>query len=209
MAENPTLTLAILKPDALRNNVTDSIIEVIKASGFRIVDQTRVHVSRDRWHLFYKEFERTEGFDAVLDFMASGAVLLLVLSKVNAVEDMLQIAGPPDSNVAREESPNSIRALYGVDSLYNVMDCSSSVPAARREINFFFPNKIVDPLPTEEETQTYLATHVNEVLADALTALCKAKPEDPVKWLGAWLLENNPNQPRIEQEIIEPPTQGH
>jgi len=34
-------------------------------------------------------------------------------------------------------------------------------------------------------------------LKHGLAALCKAKPEEPIKWLAHWLLENNPNQPRV------------
>lgn len=38
-------------------------------------------------------------------------------------------------------------------------------------------------------------------LTKALTELCKEKPSglDAVRWLGNWLLENNPNQPRVEE----------
>lgn len=44
-----------------------------------------------------------------------------------------------------------------------------------------------------------------ELLTTALSELCKEKPAglDAVKWLGEWLLENNPNQPQV-QEPEEP-----
>ena len=40
-----------------------------------------------------------------------------------------------------------------------------------------------------------------ELLTTALAELCKAKPAglDAVKWLGEWLVENNPNRPRVEE----------
>lgn len=43
---------------------------------------------------------------------------------------------------------------------------------------------------------------VHDVLVTGLVELCKVKPVgvDAVQWLGEWLLNNNPNQPRI----IEP-----
>jgi len=39
------------------------------------------------------------------------------------------------------------------------------------------------------------------VLTRGLAELCKVKPSDldAVRWLGNWLLENNPNQPRIHE----------
>jgi|TARA_A100001015_G_C15017734_1_gene726341 hypothetical protein len=35
----------------------------------------------------------------------------------------------------------------------------------------------------------------------ALAELCKEKPAglDAVKWLGQWMIDNNPNQPQIEE----------
>lgn len=43
---------------------------------------------------------------------------------------------------------------------------------------------------------------VHDVLVTGLVELCKVKPVgvDAVQWLGEWLLNNNPNQPRV----IEP-----
>lgn len=40
---------------------------------------------------------------------------------------------------------------------------------------------------------------VHDVLLTGLVELCKVKPVgvDAVQWLGEWLLNNNPNQPRI------------
>jgi Dpy-30 motif len=40
-----------------------------------------------------------------------------------------------------------------------------------------------------------------ELLTTGLSELCKAKPHgvEAVKWLGEWLLANNPNQPNVEE----------
>ena len=40
-----------------------------------------------------------------------------------------------------------------------------------------------------------------EFLTVALAELCKEKPAglDAVKWLGQWMIDNNPNQPQIEE----------
>ena len=41
---------------------------------------------------------------------------------------------------------------------------------------------------------------VHELLTNGLVELCKVKPVglDAVQWLGEWLIENNPNKPRVE-----------
>jgi len=40
-----------------------------------------------------------------------------------------------------------------------------------------------------------------ELLTTGLAELCKVKPAglDAVRWLGEWLLENNPNMPHVEE----------
>lgn len=57
----------------------------------------------------------------------------------------------------------------------------------------------MDPLPSAQESRTYLSKHVNPTLIRGLTALCKAKPEHPIDWLADWLLENNPNKPSVAE----------
>ena len=41
---------------------------------------------------------------------------------------------------------------------------------------------------------------IQELLVTGLMQLCKMKPSgnDAVKWLGDWLIENNPNKPTVE-----------
>jgi len=43
---------------------------------------------------------------------------------------------------------------------------------------------------------------LNEILVDGLVELCKVKPvgNDAVKWLGEWLIANNPNKPYVSEE---------
>lgn len=52
----------------------------------------------------------------------------------------------------------------------------------------------------------YLADHVNPILLQGLSKLCKEKPVDPVIWLADWLLTNNPNKPKTSKAIIRVPT---
>jgi len=94
MSQTPTLTFAFLKPDAFQTGHAEAILNTIKANGFSIVEQSQVVVSRDRWHLFWKTAEKSPQFSELLDFCASGPVILVVLSKVDAVSEMLRLVGP-------------------------------------------------------------------------------------------------------------------
>lgn len=61
----------------------------------------------------------------------------------------------------------------------NAVHGSANPADARREINFFFPNMVVDPIPSSSETQSYLSLHVMPLLQEGLLELCKVKPENP------------------------------
>ncbi len=54
------------------------------------------------------------------------------------------------------------------------------------------------PMTAGEAQKTI--NQANSVLVDGLVELCKVKPVgiDAVKWLGEWLLQNNPNKPRVD-----------
>ncbi|KAK2958751.1 putative Nucleoside diphosphate kinase [Blattamonas nauphoetae] len=127
--------------------------------------------------------------------MASGPIVAMVLSKENAIVEWRALIGPTNSLKAREEKPESIRARFGTDGQANAVHGSANPADARREVNFWFPNMIVDPVPTVEESNTYVTTYITPLLSKGLLELCKLKPENPIAWLGTWLLENNPNQP--------------
>jgi len=48
-----------------------------------------------------------------------------------------------------------------------------------------------------DKNQAYVKQMLDGCLKHGLTALCKEKPQEPIKWLAHWLLDNNPNQPRV------------
>jgi hypothetical protein len=71
---------------------------------------------------------------------------------------------------------------------------------------------ISDPkhIPCGSDLTKYLTTAkagdrtLQQLLVEALVELCKVKPvgHDCVQWLGRYLLEHNPNKPRVEDPDI-------
>jgi nucleoside-diphosphate kinase len=56
---------------------------------------------------------------------------------------------------------------------------------------------VFNPLPTKQDVKAFLDAALYPTLNKGLTELCKNKPENPTLWLGQWLLENNPNKPKV------------
>lgn len=98
-------------------------------------------------------------------------------------------------------------------------DCSRPVVVEivarlRWQIHFFFPTLRPDVLPSSTEVVEDVKTRVmgtvqtpmgpmdktlHLVLVEGLTALCKAKPSglDAIRWIGQWLIDNNPRHGRV------------
>jgi nucleoside-diphosphate kinase len=71
--------------------------------------------------------------------MTSGPVLALVLRKPNAVPEWRALIGPTNSEKARAEKPDSLRAKYGTDGQRNAFHGSDSAASAQREALLIFP----------------------------------------------------------------------
>eukprot|EP00035_Acanthoeca_spectabilis_P021560 m.438918 g.438918 ORF g.438918 m.438918 type:complete len:210 (-) comp18303_c0_seq1:248-877(-) len=201
-------TLAIVKPDAV--DQADEIVERAKRAGFAVLNRRRVRMSPEAVSELYNDSAQTEYFSKLIAFMSGGPCEVMVLANGNStVSDWLEFIGPEDPVDAIERQPDSIRALYGntdpefealrVKNLQNAVHGSLTVSAAAREIRFFFPDEVVEPLPTAEMSQKYINEKINPTLIKGLTALSKAKPADPLRFLADWLDENNPNQPVVEE----------
>ena len=67
----------------------------------------------------------------------------MALEKENAVADWRSTIGPTNSDTARKDAPDSLRALFGTDNTKNACHGSSSVAAAMTELSFFFPKYYV------------------------------------------------------------------
>uniref|UniRef100_A0A8C4X0L4 Nucleoside diphosphate kinase homolog 5 n=1 Tax=Eptatretus burgeri TaxID=7764 RepID=A0A8C4X0L4_EPTBU len=192
-------TLALIKPD-LYVRAAD-IEEIILSHNFIVLQRRVVRLSREDASEFYAEQCGTMSFAGLVTFLSSGPLLVLLLTHPGGpgvtLDQFKKLVGPTNSNKAREISPDSLRALFGMDELRNAVHASESLTAAKREIKFFFPSVTLDPLRLQNQANEYLDRLVTPTLLQGLDALCKCKPQNPVAWLADWLLNNNPNKPSI------------
>lgn len=186
-------TLALVKPDAFSR--TEEILETIKAANFTIAQKETLTLSKDRAAQFYVEHKERPFYDDLTTFMSSGPIVAIVLRRANAITGWRELLGPTNPESARTEAPSSIRAIFGTDATKNAAHGSDSPASATREIAFFFPGW--EAAYSGPEAKAYLTRTVCPVLTKALTEMCRLGPEEPLQWLGKYLLRESKPKRRI------------
>merc|ERR1711871_54361 len=193
-------TLCIIKPDAVAAGNTDKILDMLESANFVILATQKIQLTQSRAEAFYKEHEGRPFFSKLVAFMSSAPIMVVRLSCRDAIQRLRTLLGETNSDVARTQSPGSIRALFGTDNTKNAAHGSDSPASAVREIKFFFPEAVIEPIMSGEQSQEYCNEKINPVLQKGLTELCRAKPADPIMWLAQWLLDNNPAKPKVAEK---------
>lgn len=192
-------TFAIIKPDAVRASNAEEILQLIEVAGFSILAKKQVLLTPQRAQEFYAEHVGKPFFPRLQAFMTSGPVWALVLAKVDGIKSWRALMGPTNTLAARESAPTSLRALYGTDGTQNACHGSDSSTSAAREIKFFFPSFVLEPLPDSTAAGALIQSQLQATLVKALTVLAKDKPTsdplDSITWLADYLLAHNPNKP--------------
>lgn len=97
----------------------------------------------------------------------------------------------------------SLRDTYGKDQTRNALHGSDNKICAETEIHFLFHDAIVEPISQTSAAKDYLTNSLSATLLKGMKELCKVKPADPVQWLADWLIENNPNKPKVGVTVVE------
>ena len=131
-------TLAIIKPDAVRDNLIGEIISVICKAGFKVKALKMVQLSEDTAKVFYEVHKERPFYKDLVEYMTSGPCVPIALEKNNAVEDYRKLIGATDPAQAEE---GTVRKLYARSKQFNAVHGSDSDENAAKEIAFFFSSK--------------------------------------------------------------------
>jgi len=188
-------TLALLKPDAF--DKAEQIISIFRREGFTILQTRRVQLTPEQASEFYRDKYEEDWFQDCVDHITTGPVFALCLSGPKAIEHLKLVLGPADYE-ARVKDPNCLRQIFGVpgSDIKNAIHGSEDETQALRELKFFFPQLIIEPILADSLASYYLNQHVHPVLTVGLSKLVRERPDDPLLWLADWLLMNNPNKPK-------------
>lgn len=130
-------TFAMIKPDAVAAKNSGKIIDRIESEGFEIIAMKKVTLSQKQAEEFYAEHNGKKFFAELVSFMTSGPVILMTLSKENAIKAWRELMG---STNPEQAAPETLRKLYGASMSTNAVHGSDAPESAAREIRLMFPD---------------------------------------------------------------------
>ena len=130
-----SLTLGIIKPDAVQSGKAGSILAHLEASGFTVRALQMTGLNTVQASAFYAVHKERPFFDSLVSFMTSGAVIPMVLEAEDAVSKLRGVIGATDPAEADE---GTVRRLFAESKERNAIHASDSDEYAAIEIAFFF-----------------------------------------------------------------------
>ena len=132
------LTLSIIKPDAVKRNITGEINSLIEKNDMKIVAQKMIHLSIEDAKRFYGVHKDRAFYQDLCNYMISGPIVVQVLSGKDVIVKYRELMGA--TNPANAEA-DTIRKSYGVSVEENSVHGSDSEENAKIEIDFFFSKR--------------------------------------------------------------------
>jgi nucleoside-diphosphate kinase len=131
-------SLVLIKPDAMKRNISGAIIQRFEQKGLRVVALKMLHMSEALAKRHYAVHEGKPFFNDLVKYITSNPIIAIVLEGEKAVESIRKIMGATDPKKAEK---GTVRADFGMDLQNNSVHGSDSLENAAKEIKLFFTYK--------------------------------------------------------------------
>ncbi|MEO6967527.1 MAG: nucleoside-diphosphate kinase [Rhodanobacteraceae bacterium] len=135
-------SLSIIKPDAVAKNVIGEIYSRFEQAGLKIIAAKMQRLSREEAEGFYAVHRERPFFKPLVEFMASGPVMVQVLEGEGAIAKNRELMGATNP---KDAAPGTIRADFAQSIDANAVHGSDGIDTARFEIGYFFADAEVCP----------------------------------------------------------------
>jgi len=132
-------TCCIIKPHAVREGLIGPILTHLVKQSYEISALSTLYFGTEAAEEFLEVYKGVvpEYNDHVVE-LCGGMCVAIELRAQDAVRTFRQTAGPWDVEMAKELRPNTIRGIYGVDKVRNVVHCTDLESDAVAECEFVF-----------------------------------------------------------------------
>lgn len=201
-------TLVVIKPDGLP--FQNRILKKFYKLGFKTLARKYVQFSPEQAAEFYQEYEKRKYFSLLILTLTKGTSLALILTKENILIETLIMLTPhwqkndDDKQNALSICFHCVNRNFGNCNVdyKNLVHCSIGPANAKREINYVFPNFLVEQTGQNVSNVLCCRTFLR-VFIDGLFFVTENATDDPLTKLAQFLLDNNQNLPTIEYENMK------
>lgn len=130
-----SLTLAIIKPDAVSAGKSGKILAHLEGAGFTVRALRMTRLTAEQAGAFYEIHRERPFYGELVDFMTSGPCVPMILEAENAVAKLRDTIGATDPAEAAE---GTVRRLFAESKGRNAIHASDSDENAASETSFFF-----------------------------------------------------------------------
>jgi len=116
------------------------MLEDISNRGFKILALKIVKMTLAEAEKFYEIHKSRPFYESLVKYMSSGEVVVMILGKENAVQELRKALGNTNPELAEE---NTIRAKFGINIEQNASHGSDSDENAEVECGFFFDIEVL------------------------------------------------------------------
>lgn len=202
-------TLVIIKPDGLA--FQKQILKKFYRLGFKILAKKYIQFSPEQAAEFYHEYEKRQYFSLLILTLTKGTSMALILTKENILIETVIMLTPhwQKTNIEKQRTLNicfhCINKNFGNCNLdyKNFVHCSVGPVNAKRELNYVFPNFLVEQ-PGQPELNPLCNRAFINVFLDGLFFVTENNTDDPITKLANFLLDNNKNLPIVEYANKKP-----
>lgn len=177
-SKTPCYTLAIIMQDIFpyKNQIVHKIVK----NGLTVIAEKFLKLESEQAYEFLSLDGYKNEYAELLFYMSSQSITVYCLAGFNAPHRWKQIIKEVYQEL-RDCELNS-KVLMGSDNCI----------MAKKEIKFFFPRVILEPIEVSiAENEQYLMKNVIGILKNGLKEVCAKKPKYPLLFLANWLSENH------------------
>tara|TARA_B100000989_G_scaffold14731_2_gene9793 strand:+ start:90 stop:554 length:465 start_codon:yes stop_codon:yes gene_type:complete len=131
-------TLSIIKPDAVKRNLIGEIISRFEKANLSISAMRMEQLTLEKAKAFYAVHAQRPFYQELVEYMASGPVVVIALSGEDSIRKNREIMGATNPDDA---TCGTIRHDLALSLGENSVHGSDSPETAKEEILFFFPEQ--------------------------------------------------------------------
>ena len=132
----------VIKPHAISEGNAGKIIDILLTEGFEISSMEMLYIDKVQAEEFFEIYKGVlPEYSQMIDSVVCGPIIAIEVRQNDCVNKLRTLVGPHDPDIAKALRPNTIRAKFGNNCVYNAIHCTDLEEDANIECDYLF-NKV-------------------------------------------------------------------